>query len=68
FRARELGVVFAEGPQRRNAARLAELAQQAADGKLVTTIAAAYPLAQAARAQQAGDAGHNRGKLVLTLD
>jgi NADPH:quinone reductase-like Zn-dependent oxidoreductase len=67
FRARELGVVFAEGPQRRSAARLAELAQQAADGTLVTTVGATYPLAEAARAQQASDAGHNRGKLVLTV-
>ncbi|GAB2583097.1 NADP-dependent oxidoreductase [Streptomyces capparidis] len=68
FRARELGVVFAEGPQRRSAARLAELARQAADGTLVTTLSATYPLAQAARAQQASDAGHNRGKIVLTVD
>ncbi|MEU5088512.1 NADP-dependent oxidoreductase [Streptomyces sp. NPDC021356] len=68
FRARELGVVFAEGPQRRSAARLAELARQAADGELVTTVGATYPLAEAARAQQAGDAGHGRGKRVLTVD
>ncbi|GGY00799.1 NADPH:quinone reductase [Streptomyces minutiscleroticus] len=68
FRARELGVVFAEGPQRRNAARLAELAQQAADDTLVTTISATYPLAEAAKAQQASDAGHNRGKIVLTVN
>ncbi|MCQ9132165.1 NADP-dependent oxidoreductase [Streptomyces hilarionis] len=68
FRARELGVVFAEGPQRRSAARLAELAREAADGTLVTTISAAYPLADAAKAQEASDAGHNRGKIVLTVD
>ncbi|MGS2587379.1 NADP-dependent oxidoreductase [Streptomyces hebeiensis] len=68
FRARELGIVFAEGPQRRSAARLAELAQQAADGTLVTTLSATYPLADAAKAQQASDAGHNRGKLVLTVN
>jgi len=68
FRARELGVVFAEGPQRRSAARLAELARQAADGTLVTTISASYPLAEAAKAQQASDGGHNRGKIVLTVD
>lgn len=55
FRARELGIVFAEGPQRRSAARLAELAQQAADGTLVTTLSATYPLAEAAKAQQASD-------------
>lgn len=68
FRARELGVVFAEGPQRRSAARLAELARQAADGVLVTTVGATYPLADAAKAQQVSDAGHGRGKLVLTVD
>ncbi|MDQ1041191.1 NADPH:quinone reductase-like Zn-dependent oxidoreductase [Streptomyces sp. V3I8] len=67
FRARELGIVFAEGPQRRSAARLAELAQQAADGTLAITVGAAYPLAAAAEAQQASDAGHSRGKLVLTV-
>lgn len=68
FRARELGIVFAEGPQRRSAARLAELARQAAAGTLVTTLSATYPLAQAAQAQQVSDAGHNRGKLVLTIN
>ncbi|MET8554364.1 NADP-dependent oxidoreductase [Streptomyces sp. NPDC004959] len=68
FRARELGVVFSEGPQRRSAARLAELAQQAADGTLVTTVGATHPLSDAAKAQQASDAGHSRGKLVLTVD
>ncbi|MDX2621806.1 MULTISPECIES: NADP-dependent oxidoreductase [Streptomyces] len=68
FRARDLGIVFAEGPQRRSAARLAELAEDAADGTLVTTLSATYPLAEAAKAQQASDAGHNRGKIVLTVD
>ncbi|WP_030903385.1 NADP-dependent oxidoreductase [Streptomyces sp. NRRL F-5126] len=68
FRARELGVVFSDGPQRRSAARLAELAQLAADGDLATTVGATHPLADAARAQQASDAGHSRGKLVITVD
>jgi NADPH:quinone reductase-like Zn-dependent oxidoreductase len=67
FRARELGIVFAEGPQRRSAARLAELARQAADGTLAITVGATYPLTDAAKAQQASDAGHSRGKLVLTV-
>ncbi|MFI5858206.1 NADP-dependent oxidoreductase [Streptomyces parvulus] len=67
FRAAELGVVFAEGPQRRSAARLAELARLAADGSLVTTVGAVHPLAEAAKAQQASDAGHNRGKIVLAV-
>ncbi|MDH6629159.1 hypothetical protein M2271_006995 [Streptomyces sp. LBL] len=67
FRARELGVVFAEGPARRSAARLAELARQAADGTLAITVGATYPLTDAAKAQQASDAGHSRGKLVRTV-
>jgi NADPH:quinone reductase-like Zn-dependent oxidoreductase len=36
-------------------------------GRIVTTVAA-YPLDQAATAQQVSDAGHVRGKLVLTVD
>lgn len=67
-RARELGIAFSGGAQHRFAARLAELAQQAADGTLVTTVSATYPLASAAEAQQAGDSGHSRGKLVLTVN
>ncbi|MEW2306668.1 NADP-dependent oxidoreductase [Streptomyces sp. NPDC006655] len=67
FRARELGVVFAEGPARHSADRLAELARQAADGTLAITVGATYPLTDAAKAQQASDAGHSRGKLVLTV-
>ncbi|MGW0567813.1 NADP-dependent oxidoreductase [Streptomyces tauricus] len=68
FRARELGIVFAEGPQRRSATRLAELARKAADVELVITVGATYPLAEAAKAQQTSDTGHGRGKLVLTIN
>ncbi|MFD0317827.1 NADP-dependent oxidoreductase [Streptomyces flavalbus] len=67
FRAAELGVVFAEGPQRRSGARLAELAELAAAGELTTTVGAVFPLARAAEAQRVSDAGHGRGKLVLTV-
>src|SRR3954468_13967749 len=67
FGARQLGITFSQGPQERSTARLAALAQDAAAGKLVTTVTA-YPLDQAATAQQASDAGHVRGKLVLTVD
>jgi hypothetical protein len=66
FRAHQLGVTFSSGGQERSAARLAELAQDAATGKLVTTVTA-YPLTEAATAQQVSDAGHGRGKLALTL-
>ncbi len=67
FRAQQLGVTFSTGGHERSAISLAALAQDAATGKLVTTITA-YPLDQAATAQQVSDAGHVRGKLVLTLD
>lgn len=67
FRAHQLGVTFSSGGQERSATRLAELARDTATGKLVTTVNA-YPLDQAAKAQQVSDAGHVRGKLVLTVD
>jgi NADPH:quinone reductase-like Zn-dependent oxidoreductase len=67
FRAHQLGITFANGPHERSAARLAALAQDAAAGKVVTTVTA-YPLNQAATAQQVSDVGHVRGKLALTLD
>jgi NADPH:quinone reductase-like Zn-dependent oxidoreductase len=66
FRAHQLGVTFANGPQERSADDLAALAQDAATGKVVTTVTA-YPLDQAATAQQVSDSGHVRGKLVLTV-
>lgn len=67
FRARQLGITFATGdPRARSATSLAALAQDAATGKVATTVTA-FPLDQAAEAQQASDAGHVRGKLVLTV-
>ena len=67
FRAQQLGITFSRGSAEASADRLAALAQDAATGKLVTTVTA-YPLDQAATAQQVSDAGHVRGKLVLTVD
>jgi NADPH:quinone reductase-like Zn-dependent oxidoreductase len=67
FGARQLGITFSQGSQERSSVRLAGLAQDAAAGKLVATVTA-YPLDQAAKAQQVSDAGHVRGKLVLTID
>jgi NADPH:quinone reductase-like Zn-dependent oxidoreductase len=64
--ARQLGITFSQGSPQRSAGRLAAVAQDAAAGRLVTTVTA-YPLGQAAAAQQASDAGHVRGKLVLTV-
>ncbi|MER6136994.1 NADP-dependent oxidoreductase [Streptomyces sp. NPDC001815] len=66
FGARQLGITFSQGSPERSAARLAALAQDAATGKLLTTVTA-YPLDQAAKAQQVSDAGHVRGKLVLSV-
>lgn len=66
FRAHQLGITFANGGQERSAERLSALAQEASIGKVVTTVTA-YPLAQAATAQDVSDAGHIRGKLVLTV-
>ncbi|WP_371583782.1 NADP-dependent oxidoreductase [Streptomyces sp. NBC_01314] len=67
LRAHQLGITFSSGSPERSTAHLAALAQDAATGKVVTTVTA-YPLAEAATAQQVSDAGHVRGKLVLTLD
>ncbi len=67
FSAYQLGITFSSSPRERSAVGLAALAQDAATGKVVTTVTA-YPLAEAATAQQVSDAGHVRGKLVLTLD
>ena len=66
FRAHHLGITFANGGQERSAERLSALAQEAAIGKVATTVTA-YPLARAATAQEVSDAGHIRGKLVLTV-
>ncbi|NGO76043.1 NADP-dependent oxidoreductase [Streptomyces sp. YC504] len=66
FRAPQLGITFSQGPPQSSRASLAAVAQDAAAGKLTTTVTA-YPLAQAAKAQQVSDAGHVRGKLVLTV-
>jgi NADPH:quinone reductase-like Zn-dependent oxidoreductase len=67
FSAQQLGITFSRGGGERSAVRLAALAQDAAIGNLITTVTA-YPLDQAATAQQVSDTGHVRGKLVLTLD
>ena len=66
FHAHQLGITFATSSKERSAQDLAALALDASTGKVVTTVNA-YPLAQAAAAQQVSDAGHIRGKLVLTV-
>ncbi|WP_091623205.1 NADP-dependent oxidoreductase [Amycolatopsis saalfeldensis] len=52
------------GTEIRNAAR-AGLADRAGAGELRVVISAVYPLAEAAKAHEAGIAGHTPGKLVL---
>ncbi|ONI80281.1 NADPH:quinone reductase [Saccharothrix sp. ALI-22-I] len=64
--AQELGVTFSAGPQQRSAERLAELADLAAQGKLVTAVEGTFPLADASEAHRVSATGHVRGKLVLT--
>ena len=61
-----LGVVFSGGPQQRSVERLAEVAQLAAKGELVTVVGRTFPLAEAAEAHRAAAGGHVRGKLALT--
>lgn len=53
---------------RPNVDDLEALAGLAQSGKLAVEIAASYPLAEAARAWEAGMGGHTRGKIVLTVD
>lgn len=64
--AAELGITFS-GAAERDAGRLAELADLAARGRLVTAVAATFPLADVVEAHRVSDAGHARGKLVLTV-
>jgi NADPH:quinone reductase-like Zn-dependent oxidoreductase len=65
--ARQLDVLFSAGePKDRSASDLAGLAELAARGELTTTVAGTYPLDRAADAQRVSQAGHVRGKLVLT--
>ncbi|MFE6229362.1 MULTISPECIES: NADP-dependent oxidoreductase [unclassified Streptomyces] len=67
FRAHQLGITFADGPQQRSASRLTAWAGAAAAGDLITTVTT-RPLSQAAEAQRISDSGHSRGKIVLTTD
>jgi NADPH:quinone reductase-like Zn-dependent oxidoreductase len=65
--AGKLGVTFSAGtPKDWSTGDLARLAELAAHGDLITTVAGAYPLERAADAQRVSQTGHVRGKLVLT--
>jgi NADPH:quinone reductase-like Zn-dependent oxidoreductase len=66
----KLGVTFSGGGPGSSVASpalLDDLAARAARGELRTTIAATFPLAEAAEAQRQNEAGHGRGKFVLTI-
>jgi enoyl reductase len=52
----------------RSAQILAALARLCADGDLQLSIAASYPLTDAAGAHREVETGHVRGKVVLTVD
>ena len=63
-----LGIPFSAGNAKaRDLSGLAELAELVARGEVRATIAATFELAEAAAAARISDAGHVRGKLVLTL-
>ncbi|MGA8116462.1 MAG: NADP-dependent oxidoreductase [Actinocatenispora sp.] len=66
--AQSLGVSFSSGgPEDRSVADLAGLVAQVGRGELAVTVAGTYPLSEAANAQRASDAGHARGKFVITV-
>lgn len=65
-RATELGIRVT--PAARSAARLAELADRYAQGRLQFHVRRTYPLAKAADAHREMETGHGRGKIVLTID
>jgi NADPH:quinone reductase-like Zn-dependent oxidoreductase len=66
--AGDLGIPFSAGsPDGGRTEVLADLVDRAARGELKTAIADSYPLAEAAAAQRVSDAGHARGKLLLTV-
>ncbi|HEX5542680.1 MAG TPA: NADP-dependent oxidoreductase [Micromonospora sp.] len=65
-KAADLGVRLT--PPKRSAARLAELADLFAQGKLTVHIRETFPLARAAEAHRSYKAGNIRGKIVLTVN
>lgn len=66
--AGELGVAFSAGGAPIPVADLAAAAESAARGELTVTVAATYPLSDAAKAQEVVDGGHAGGKIVLIVD
>jgi NADPH:quinone reductase-like Zn-dependent oxidoreductase len=66
FSAPSRGVPFSRGGAD-DVSNLPELLAQAVAGAMRTTIAATFPLAEAEQAQRLTEAGHARGKVVLTV-
>jgi len=65
--AEKYGVRFSGGGSEDPMGTLAQLVALVASGTLHITIARTFPLAVAAEAQAISEAGHARGKLVLTV-
>ncbi|MFF9869252.1 NADP-dependent oxidoreductase [Streptomyces sp. NPDC013953] len=63
------GVVFSGGgtPPEAVRAGLAEHGRLAAEGRLHVPVVETFPLADAAKAQELSEAGHVRGKLIITV-
>ncbi len=67
-KANELGVRMSTGGAAISVDDIAKAAELAESGKLIVTVAATYPLAEAARAHEVVDGGHAGGKIVLAVD
>jgi hypothetical protein len=67
FAAHSYGVRLSPGPEGRAFHALGQVAELLTDGRFTMPVRT-FPLAQAADAHAASQAGHGRGKLVLTLD
>ena len=67
-KANELGVRMSAGGGAIPVAEIAKAAELAERGKLTVTVAATYPLAEAAKAHEVVDGGHAGGKIVLVVD
>ena len=67
--AEKLGIQFSGGGSSSIASSdlISGLAARVARGELRTTIAATFPLEEAAEAQRQSESGHGRGKIVLTV-
>jgi NADPH:quinone reductase-like Zn-dependent oxidoreductase len=65
--AQEHGVTFSSGDAGRAVHALAEIGELIESGRFSLPVAQTFPLAEIAEAHRAGENGHVRGKLVLTV-